>query len=369
MFTKLNRTPLPLSLSYIWNFGSLIGFFFFCQIVTGIFLSMFYICDLNTAFNSVLYIQREVNYGYILYPMHGIGASFVFIFVILHIGKALYYGSYSKFYVYINGMVGYIFFMLIAFLGYVLPWGQMSFWGVTVISSLFSVIPIFGSDLVIWLWGGFNVSGVTLSRFYSLHFLLPFILVVFIILHIYFLHNALSSNQLGLFVKPDMIYFNSYYGLKDIYGILLILIFFFFLVFYSPFYLYEVDNFIPANSLVTPLHIVPEWYFLFYYAILRCIPNKVGGVSIMALSILLFFLPPFLWINPFGINCFVFKIFSKCLFFLLTFNFIFLTYLGGQSLTPFIISISGFSCLLHFLIILVFIPLVSYYESKCIFYN
>ena len=272
----LFKYPTPSNLNYLWNFGVLALIFFFLQILTGLLLSIFYIPNIDYAFLSVENIMRNINYGWLIRYMHANGASFFFIVVYLHIFRNLYYSVYlyPKIYVWITGIVIFILMIIIAFTGYVLPWGQMSFWAATVITNLFSSIPIFGKDIVILLWGDYNVSNATLNRFFSLHFLLPFILFIFIIFHILFLHEKGSSNSLVKYSLTEKSLFHPFFTYKDLYIINLWFVVFFFIVGFYPDLLGHPDNYVPANPLVTPSHIVPEWYFLFFYAILRAIPSK-----------------------------------------------------------------------------------------------
>nr|AWV83378.1 cytochrome b [Tanna japonensis]BBC62636.1 cytochrome b [Tanna japonensis] len=284
--------PAPSSLSYWWNFGSLLGMCLIIQILTGLFLSMHYNADIINAFNSVNHICRDVNYGWMLRIVHANGASLFFICVYLHIGRGMYYGSYKYFETWLIGVVILFILMATAFLGYVLPWGQMSFWGATVITNLLSAIPYLGSMLVNWIWGGFAVDNATLTRFYSLHFIMPFIILSLSVVHLIFLHQTGSNNPLGIKSNIDKVPFHPYFSIKDILGFLMIVMMFMLFVMMEPYMLGDPDNFIPANPLVTPNHIQPEWYFLFAYAILRSIPNKLGGVMALFMSIfILMFIP------------------------------------------------------------------------------
>ncbi len=284
--------PSPRNISTIWNFGSLLGLCLIIQLITGLFLAMHYSSDVEFAFNSVSHIIRDVNYGWLLRIFHANGARIFFICIYLHISRGLYYGSYSQTHVWIRGTS--ILFILIAtaFLGYVLPWGQMSFWGATVITNLFSAIPFLGEDIVFWLWGGFAVRKPTLRRFFALHFFLPFILIGLIIVHLLFLHLKGSTNPLGIYRNYDKILFHPYFSWKDILGIVIFIFLFLYLCTINPWLLGDPENFIPANPLVTPIHIQPEWYFLFAYAILRSIPNKLGGVIALVLSVAVLYILP-----------------------------------------------------------------------------
>nr|YP_009192139.1 cytochrome b [Phasianella solida]ALK03396.1 cytochrome b [Phasianella solida] len=284
--------PAPMNLFVWWNFGSLLILCLMIQIVTGLFLAMHYTPNVDLAFMSVSHISRDVNYGWLIRALHANGASWFFICIYFHIGRGIYYGSYINIHAWNIGVVLLLLTMATAFLGYVLPWGQMSFWGATVITNLFSAIPYIGKDLVQWMWGGFAVDNATLTRFFTLHFLLPFVIAAMSMLHILFLHETGSNNPLGLNSDSDKIPFHSYYTFKDIVGFLVLLFFLSMLVLLDPFLLGDPENFIPANPLVTPVHIQPEWYFLFAYAILRSIPNKLGGVVALAMSVIILFVVP-----------------------------------------------------------------------------
>ena len=284
--------PTPSNISIFWNFGSLLGLCLIIQIVTGLLLAMHYTAHVDLAFSSVAHICRDVNYGWLLRTLHANGASFFFICVYLHIGRGVYYGSFIFIETWNMGVI--ILFILIAtaFLGYVLPWGQISFWGATVITNLFSAIPYVGTTLVQWIWGGFAVDNATLTRFFTFHFLFPFIIAAASIIHILFLHQTGSNNPLGLSNQIDKVSFHPYFSFKDIVGFIIILSALVILTLLDPYALGDPDNFIPANPLVTPPHIQPEWYFLFAYAILRSIPNKLGGVVALAISVAILFILP-----------------------------------------------------------------------------
>nr|QKN22824.1 cytochrome b [Linshcosteus costalis] len=284
--------PAPSSISLWWNFGSLLSMCLMIQIITGIFLAMHYTSSIELAFSSVVHICRDVNYGWLLRNMHANGASLFFICLYMHIGRGIYYGSYKLFMTWSVGVILLFIIMGTAFLGYVLPWGQMSLWGATVITNLLSAIPYLGNDLVMWLWGGFSVDNATLTRFFALHFLLPFIIAALVMIHLLFLHQTGSSNPLGLNSDFDKIPFHPYFSIKDLMGVSMTLMFFILLNLWEPRLLGDPENFIPANPLVTPVHIQPEWYFLFAYAILRSIPNKLGGVIAMVSSIAIILILP-----------------------------------------------------------------------------
>nr|YP_010016420.1 cytochrome b [Mukaria splendida]QOI73926.1 cytochrome b [Mukaria splendida] len=284
--------PAPINLSLWWNFGSLLGMCLSIQLITGIMLSMHYTSNIEMAFNSVSHIMRDVNYGWMMRNIHSNGASLFFICMYLHIGRGLYYGSYNLKKTWIVGITIMFLTMATAFLGYVLPWGQMSFWGATVITNLLSALPYIGEILVKWMWGGFSVDNATLSRFFSLHFLLPFMIAMMTILHLLFLHLTGSTNPMGINSNVDKIPFHPFFSIKDIMGMSITILMILILTMYSPYMLSDPDNFTPANPMVTPIHIQPEWYFLFAYAILRSIPNKLGGVMALFLSIAILFIMP-----------------------------------------------------------------------------
>nr|AXS66049.1 cytochrome b [Tenebrionoidea sp. 19 KM-2017] len=286
--------PSPSNISNLWNFGSLLGFCLMMQIMTGIFLAMHYCSNVEYAFSSVIHICRDVNYGWLMRTLHANGASFFFICLYTHIGRGIYYSSYCLIHTWTIGVT--IFFMVMgtAFLGYVLPWGQMSFWGATVITNLVSAIPYLGTLIVQWLWGGFAVDNATLNRFFALHFVLPFIISGLVMIHLLFLHQTGSNNPLGTNSNLDKISFHPYFSIKDIVGMMITVMMLVMLTLINPYLLGDPDNFTPANPLVTPIHIQPEWYFLFAYAILRSIPNKLGGVLALVFSIAILFLLPFI---------------------------------------------------------------------------
>nr|QWC53761.1 cytochrome b [Chudania hellerina] len=284
--------PAPLNLSSWWNFGSILGLCLMIQLISGIMLSMHYTSNIEMAFSSVSHISRDINYGWLLRTMHSNCASLFFVCLYMHTGRGMYYGSYKFINTWIMGILILLMTMATAFLGYVLPWGQMSFWGATVITNLLSAIPYMGTDLVKWIWGGFAVDNATLSRFFSLHFLLPFIILMMTIIHLFFLHLTGSNNPIGINSNIDKIPFHPYFSIKDIMGFSMIFSILIMVNLAEPFMLSDPDNFTPANPMVTPIHIQPEWYFLFAYAILRSIPNKLGGVMALFLSILILLIMP-----------------------------------------------------------------------------
>jgi ubiquinol-cytochrome c reductase cytochrome b subunit len=285
--------PTPTRISTMWNFGSLLGLCLGTQIVTGLFLAIHYSCDVSIAFDRVRHISRDVNFGWALRIIHANGARFFFICLYLHIGRGIYYGSYIFELVWVVGVTILLIVIATAFLGYVLPWGQISFWGATVITNLFSAIPYLGVDIVYWLWGGFAVDNATLTRFFALHFLLPFVIAALSIIHLLFLHTTGSRNPLGLNRNLDKAPFHPYFSYKDLLGINIIFFLYMYICLQAPWILGDPENFIPANPLVTPVHIQPEWYFLFAYAILRSIPNKLGGVAALALAVIILYILPF----------------------------------------------------------------------------
>jgi len=290
---RLYDLPSPTTLSGWWNFGSLLGLCLLVQLLTGLFLAMHYVRDLLVAFDSVRHIVRDVNYGWAIRIIHANGARAFFVCLYLHVGRGLYYGSFRLKPTWAVGSALLLLVIASAFLGYVLPWGQMSFWGATVITNLFSAVPIIGPDIVGWLWGGFAVDQATLTRFFAFHFIVPFLAAGLVGVHLVYLHETGSSNPLGLPVSWDKVPFYPYFARKDLFGALSLIILLISIVILIPWSLGDPENFTPANPLVTPVHIQPEWYFLFAYAILRSIPNKLGGVIALGASVLVLFYMPF----------------------------------------------------------------------------
>lgn len=284
--------PAPVNISIWWNYGSLLGICLVIQTITGLFLAIHYASRVETAFSSVVHIIREVNYGWLIRRTHANGASIFFLFLYLHIGRSIYYGSYYIRETWNIGVVLYVLTIATAFIGYVLPWGQIRFWGATVITNLFSAIPYFGTILVEWIWGGFAVDNATLNRFFALHFILPFVLIAVAIVHLLFLHQSGSNNPLGINRDSDRIPFHKYFSIKDLLGFIIVLTVFFSILIFSPNLFTDPENYLMANPLTTPVHIQPEWYFLWVYAILRSIPNKLGGVIALALAIVILFTLP-----------------------------------------------------------------------------
>nr|AWN56090.1 cytochrome b [Anthicidae sp. DPP-2018] len=329
--------PSPSNISTLWNFGSMLGLCLGIQLITGIFLAMHYCPNVNMAFDSVIHICRDINYGWLIRTLHANGASFFFINLYLHIGRGIYYSSYKLTHTWLIGVMILFITMATAFLGYVLPWGQMSFWGATVITNLLSAIPYLGSSIVEWLWGGFAVDNATLTRFFSFHFALPFIISAMVMIHLLFLHQTGSNNPLGLNSNIDKIPFHPYFTFKDIMGFIIMIFILISLSLINPYMLGDPDNFIPANPLVTPVHIQPEWYFLFAYAILRSIPNKLGGVIALVMSIAILMILPFTNNKMMMSN--QFYPINKILFWLMITIVILLTWIGARPVEdPYILT-------------------------------
>ena len=362
---EANEYPTPKNLNYFWNFGSLAGISLVIMIVTGITLAMSYTAHVDYAFESVERIMRDVNHGWLLRYIHMNGASFFFIVVFVHIFRGLYYGSYKapRELLWMLGVVILLLMMATAFMGYVLPWGQMSFWGATVITNLFSAIPFVGESIVTWLWGGFSVDNPTLNRFFALHYLMPFLIVGVVILHIIALHRFGSNNPLGIDVsgKQDTIPFHPYYTSKDLFGAMVFLTIFASAIFFYPNFLGHPDNYIPANPLQTPAHIVPEWYFLPFYAILRAIPDKLGGVLMMFGAIAVLFVLP--WLDRSPVRSGRFRPLFKMFFWVLLADCVLLGYLGGKPAEGIYVMLSRLATAYYFIHFLVILPLLSVVEK------
>jgi quinol-cytochrome oxidoreductase complex cytochrome b subunit len=358
--------PTPINFSYAYSFGSLVGIVFALQMITGIFLAMHYTPHVELAFASVVHIMTDVKNGYLVRYLHANGASMIFILLYIHIGRGLYFRSYiyNRRYLWWSGIIIFLLMIITAFIGYVLPWGQMSFWGATVITSLVTAIPFVGENIAHWIWGGYSVNNATLIRFYSLHYLLPFIITSIVLGHLVLLHNVTSTNpaQVNTFDKMP---FHPYFTFKDIFALTAVLLFFITLVHFYPNILGHSDNFIPANPLVTPPHIVPEWYFTPFYAILRSCPNKLGGVIFMLAAILILFLIPFFKIP---VNAIVgpLSFLHKVFFWSFCAVFFILMFLGGKPATaPYVVASQVFT-FLYFLYFLFFVPLVPLVERLLI---
>nr|WNH17095.1 cytochrome b [Hippocampus kuda] len=359
--------PAPSNISVWWNFGSLLGLCLITQILTGLFLAMHYTSDIATAFSSVTHICRDVNYGWLIRNMHANGASFFFICIYLHIARGLYYGSYLYKETWNVGVVLLLLVMATAFVGYVLPWGQMSFWGATVITNLMSAVPYIGNDLVQWVWGGFSVDNATLTRFFAFHFLLPFIVAAATMIHLLFLHETGSNNPAGINSDADKISFHPYFSYKDLLGFAALLIALTSIALFTPNILGDPDNFTPANPLVTPPHIKPEWYFLFAYTILRSIPNKLGGVLALLFSILVLMLAPILHTSK--QRGLTFRPFGQLMFWMLVADMMILTWIGGMPVEPPYILIGQLASVVYFLIFLTALPVSGWMENKILKWN
>ena len=360
---ELKEYPTPKNLNYLWNFGSLAGITLVIMILSSIFLAMHYVPHVDKAFDSVERIMREVNGGWLIRYIHMNGASMFFIVVYLHIFRGLYYGSYKKprELLWILGVVILLLMMATAFMGYVLPWGQMSFWGATVITNLFSAFPM-GESIVQWLWGGFSVDNPTLNRFFVLHYLLPFMIVGVVMLHIVSLHQFGSNNPTGIDAKKkDKIPFHPYYTIKDLFGLGVFLTIYAFFVFFAPNFFGEPDNYIQANPLVTPPHIVPEWYFLPFYAILRSIPSKLGGVLAMLGAVFTLVIIP--WLDTHPVRSGRYRPLFKKLFWVMVINTIVLGWIGAKPPEGIYLLIGRMATAYYFVHFLILYPLLSRYEN------
>nr|YP_002808671.1 cytochrome b [Acipenser gueldenstaedtii]YP_009450347.1 cytochrome b [Acipenser gueldenstaedtii x Acipenser baerii]ACJ06212.1 cytochrome b [Acipenser gueldenstaedtii]APG33261.1 cytochrome b [Acipenser gueldenstaedtii x Acipenser baerii] len=359
--------PTPSNISVWWNFGSPLGLCLVTQILTGLFLAMHYTADISTAFSSVAHICRDVNYGWLIRNIHANGASFFFICLYLHVARGMYYGSYLQKETWNIGVILLLLTMMTAFVGYVLPWGQMSFWGATVITNLLSAFPYIGDTLVQWIWGGFSVDNATLTRFFAFHFLLPFVIAGASMIHLLFLHQTGSNNPTGLNSDADKVTFHPYFSYKDLLGFILMLVGLTSVALFSPNLLGDPDNFTPANPLVTPPHIKPEWYFLFAYAILRSIPNKLGGVLALLFSILVLMLVPMLHTSKQRGN--TFRPLSQILFWALVADMLVLTWIGGQPVEHPFVLIGQVASTVYFALFLIALPLTGLPENKASNWN
>jgi ubiquinol-cytochrome c reductase cytochrome b subunit len=364
MHHEYRAFPTPKNFNYLWNFGALSMFVLMVMIATGIFLAMHYTAHTNYAFDSVERIMRDVNQGWLIRYIHMNGASMFFIVTYIHMFRALYYGSYKRprELLWMFGVVILLLMMATAFMGYVLPWGQMSFWGATVITNLFSAIPFVGPDVVSWLWGGFSVANPTLNRFYALHYLLPFVILGVTLLHVWALHVHGSNNPMGIDPKgpQDTLPFHPYYTIKDTFGLSVFLIFFAFFVFFAPNYMGHPDNYIPANPLVTPEHIVPEWYFLPFYAILRAVPDKLGGVVLMFGSIAILFVLP--WLDTSKVRSARFRPLFRWFFWILVLDCIVLGYLGAKPPEGIYVTLARIATAYYFIHFLILLPILGKIE-------
>ena len=362
----LRSYPTPKNLNYWWTFGGILTFCLITQIITGIILAMHYIAHADLAFESVEHIMRDVNYGWLIRYVHANGASMFFLAVYIHIFRALYYGSYKapREVIWIIGMIIYFLMMMTAFMGYVLPWGQMSFWGATVITNLFSAIPFFGESITNWLWGGYAVDNPTLTRFFSLHYLLPFLIFGLVILHIWALHIPGNNNPIGIDIKKpsnDTVPFHPYIVIKDLFALLIFLLIFAFFVFYSPNILGHADNYIEANPLVTPAHIVPEWYLLPFYAILRSVPDKLFGVIAMFLAIFVLVILP--WLDTSKVRSAIFRPLYKQFYWFLVADVLILGYMGAMPAEGTYLMIARVATVYYFAHFLIILPLLGRKEK------
>jgi len=361
----LKRHPYPKNLSYWWNFGSIAGICLVIQILSGLFLAMHYVPNTKHAFDSVEHIMRDVNYGWLIRYIHAVGASMFFVALYAHMVRSLYYGSYKapREVLWWVGIIIFLLTMATAFMGYVLPWGQMSFWGATVITNLFSAIPVVGESIVQWLWGGYSVDNPTLNRFFVLHFLMPFLIVGIVLVHLMALHTTGSNNPAGVPMKSkkDSIPFHPYFTIKDMVGFAVFFIIFGYFLFFYPNALGHPDNYIPANPLVTPAHIVPEWYFLPFYAILRAVPDKLGGVLMMfGAIILLFFLP---YLDKSKVRSGAYRPLFKKFFYVFVINFVFLGWLGKSPAEGWYIWASRISTMYYYAYFLLILPILPRFEK------
>lgn len=360
----LIKLPTPININIWWNFGSLLGIFLLVQILTGLFLSIHYTPNVNYSFFRIIHIIQNINYGWLIRLLHINGASFFFICVYIHIGRGIYYSSYKLIYTWIIGVIILLLIIGTAFIGYVLPWGQISFWGATVITNLVSAIPYIGQIIVEWLWGGFSVNNPTLNRFYTFHFLIPFILLILVIIHLIFLHETGSNNPLGINRNFYKINFHNYFSLKDLVGSLIILIRFLFIILKSPYIIGDPENFLIANPIITPIHIQPEWYFLFAYTILRSIPNKLRGVIALLMSILILLIIPLLNTSKFQ-RIHIYPI-NQIYFWRFILIFYLLTWIGAQPIEQPYINLRQIITIIYFTYFYID-PLIKFFWDKLIY--
>jgi ubiquinol-cytochrome c reductase cytochrome b subunit len=363
VYNSLINYPSPSNLTYFWNFGIYSLACLGVQIVTGIFLAMHYAAEVNIAFASVEHIMRDVSYGWLLRYLHANGASMFFIVVYVHTFRGLYYTSYMypRQALWGVGVIILLLMILTAFMGYVLPWGQMSFWGATVITNLASAIPFIGNDIVVWLWGGYSIDNATLNRFFSLHYLMPFVLIGLVGVHLLFLHESLSNNPLGVYFYFDKVPLYPYFFLKDLLGVILFFMFFSCFLFFMPNVLGHPDNYIPANPMVTPAHIVPEWYFLPFYAILRAIPDKLAGVCALLFAIIALYILPFI-VQP-EIRSSTFRPISKYLFWFIFLDCVILAWLGSKTVKYPFVQAGQLATCFYFFYFLFLLPAVARLEG------
>ena len=362
----LTDYPTPKNLNYWWTFGGILTFCLITQIVTGLTLAMHYIAHADMAFESVEHIMRDVNYGWLIRYIHANGASMFFLAVYIHIFRSLFYGSYKapREIIWIIGIIIYLLMMAAAFMGYVLPWGQMSFWGATVITNLFSAIPLVGEGIVTWLWGGYSVDNPTLTRFFTLHYLIPFLILGLVVLHIWALHVPGNNNPVGIDIKKpskDTVPFHPYIVIKDGFALLMFMIVFAFFVFYAPNILGHADNYIEANPMVTPAHIVPEWYLLPFYAILRSVPDKLLGVVAMLSAILILAVLP--WLDTSKIRSAVFRPLYKQFYWILVADVLILGYVGAMPAEGLYLLIARIGTIYYFAHFLIILPVLGLKEK------
>lgn len=355
--------PTPVNLNYFWGFGSLAGICWTIQVITGVLLAMHYTPHISLAFYSVEHIMRDVNYGWLLRYIHANGASMFFLVVYIHMFRGLYYGSYMypRQTLWISGVVIFILMMATAFMGYVLPWGQMSFWAATVITNLFSAIPVIGESIVQWIWGGFSVNNATLNRFFSFHYLFPFLIAGMIIIHLALLHENGSNNPLGVVSKTDNIGFYPYFYVKDLFGFSVLSVIFAFFVFFYPNVLGHPDNYVQANPMVTPSHIVPEWYFLPFYAILRSIPDKLGGVICMGLSLVVLILLPFLETSQ--VRSATFRPIYRKIFWFFLVDALILGWIGQKVVEYPYVQVGQIATIFYFAFFFILVPLSGFLDT------